>query len=1034
MEIPKILIDNIGDGQVVLFLGAGASKGAVHPENKQPPDAKRLAEMICDRFLEKRYRDYPLSQIAELAISETDLFAVQQYIASIFREFKPAEFHKLVPRFVWTAISTTNYDLILERAYEEVKDKLQQPVPIKKNGERIEEKLRSPQNVLYFKLHGCITDINDPDVPLILTPDQYVTHRKGRSRLFERIQDLAYEFPFIFVGHSLMDIDLRTILLELTQLGEAKPRSYLVAPDMGSAEMRFWESRRMSCLQGTFEEFLHSINKEIPEHFRVLSIIREKQEHPIQSRFAVSESVKPSESLMTFLTRDVEYIYKGYKLGEIDPKAFYKGYFPDLAPIINELDVRRSISDDIMSEVILTTEEERIEKQQFFVIKGHAGSGKTVILRRLAWDAAIMFDKLCLLVKPFSNPGYEPLSELFTLCKERIFLFIDPASDFIDTIESFMLRARKDRIPLTIISAERHNEWNINCEDLEPFLAQSYEVKYLNEREIEELIRLLTKHKSLGYLEGLPLVEQRDAFTKRAGRQLLVALHEATLGKPFADIVFDEYKSIASRQAQSLYLTVCILHRLGVPTRAGLISRVHGISFTTFKEQLFEPLEFVVFAIMNDTIRDYVYQSRHPHIAEMVFERALVEQQDRYDEYLRIINELDVDYNSDRGAFRGLTSAKQMMSLFRNSELVRGIYKSAENRAPEDAKVLQQEAIFEMNAEGGSLERATDLLQRAYKKMSWSKSIAHSLSELALKKADKASNLLEKNKFRQESQAIAQKIVSDDAISPHPLHTLVKIGLDELSDIIKEGDQPTIERKINEVEKNLARALQLFPDSDYLLDAEAKFNELIDRNPQALEALKRAFGRNKRSPYIASRLAKMYEHIEKNEEAIAVLKECVEANPSDKDINFRLAMVLSNTAHANEAEIKHHLRRSFTKGDNRYHAQFWYARCLYLEGDFEGANEIFKNLSDANIDIRLKREPRGKLKKDRESVRYSGAVTRIEATYGFIQRDGYGDRIFIYRYHNHALEWEKLEFQTRVTFELAFNYRGPVALEVMLES
>ncbi len=52
MEIPKILIDNIRDGQAVLFLGAGASKGAVHPEKKQPPDAKRLAEMICDRFLE----------------------------------------------------------------------------------------------------------------------------------------------------------------------------------------------------------------------------------------------------------------------------------------------------------------------------------------------------------------------------------------------------------------------------------------------------------------------------------------------------------------------------------------------------------------------------------------------------------------------------------------------------------------------------------------------------------------------------------------------------------------------------------------------------------------------------------------------------------------------------------------------------------------------------------------------------------------------------------------------------------------------
>ena len=1028
------MIDNIRDGQVVLFLGAGASKGAIHHENKQPPDTKKLAEMICDKFLGKEYRDRPLSQIAELAISETDLFTVQEFIASIFQEFMPAKFHKLIPRFVWTAIATTNYDLILERAYDEAKDKLQQPVPIKKNGERIEEKLRSAQNVLYFKLHGCITDINDPDVPLILTPDQYVTHKKGRSRLFERIQHLAYEYPFVFVGHSLTDFDLRAILLELTQLGEAKPRSYLVAPHIGPVEVRFWESKKISCIEGTFEEFLDTLDIEIPAEFRILATIREKQEHPIQSRFSVSQDVKPSDSLLTFLTRDVEYIHKGYKSGAVDPKAFYKGYFPDLTPITHELDVRRLISDDIMSEVILTTEEERIEKQQLFVIKGHAGAGKTVILRRLAWDAAILFDKLCLLVKPFSNPTYEPLSELYALCKQRIFLFVDPASDYIDTIEAFILKARKDKIPLTILSAERYNEWNTNCEELEPYLTQSYDVKYLNEKEIDELIRLLTTHKSLGYLEGKQLHEQREEFTKRAGRQLLVALHEATLGKPFADIVFDEYKSITSRQAQSLYLTVCILHRLGVPTRAGLISRVHGISFIAFKQELFDPLEFVVFATMNNAIRDYVYQSRHPHIAEIVFERVLVEAQDRYDEYIRIINSLDIDYNADRVAFRGLTNAKELMALFRDTELIRGVYKAAKDRASEDAKVLQQEAIFEMNAASGSLEKATDLLQIAYKRMPWSKSIAHSLSELALKKAESASHVLEKNKFRQESRAIAQKIVSDDAISPHPFHTLIKIGLDELSEIMKEGDQAAIERKISEIERIVTRALQLFPDSDYLRDAEATFNELINNHPQALEALRKAFERNKRSPYITSRLAKMYEHLGQKERAVEVLKECLEANPLDKDINFRLAMILLSIPEAGDAEIKHHLRRSFTTGDNRYHAQFWYARNLYLGGDFDGANEIFKNLSEANIDIRLKREPRGRYLKEGKVVRFSGAINRIEATYGFIRRDGYGDRTFTYRYHNHACKWGELKTEMRVTFELAFNYRGPVALNLALES
>jgi tetratricopeptide (TPR) repeat protein len=686
-----------------------------------------------------------------------------------------------------------------------------------------------------------------------------------------------------------------------------------------------------------------------------------------------------------------------------------------------------------MSEAVLTTEEERIEKQQFFVIKGHAGSGKSVILRRIAWDAAVSFDKLCLLVKPSSNPNYEPLSELSSLCKERIFLFVDSASDNIDTLESFIVKARKEKLPLTILSAERHNEWNTKCEDLEAYLTQSYEIKYLNEGEINELIGLLTKHKSLGYLDGKQFEEQKEAFTKRAGRQLLVALHEATLGKPFADIIFDEYNSIASRQAQSLYLTVSILHRLGVSTRAGLISRVHGISFVTFKEKLFDPLEYVVFATMNNDVRDYVYQSRHPHIAEMVFERVLNDAQDRYDEYIRIISSLDIDYNSDRVAFRGMTNAKELMALFRDNEMIRAIYKAAKDRAADDAKVLQQEAIFEMNAAGGSLEKATELLQMAHKRMPWSKSITHSLSELSLRKAERTSNTLEKTKYRQASRALAEGIVSDDAITPHPFHTLIKIGLDELSELMNQEDQPAIERKISEVERIIARALQLFPDSSYLRDAEAVFNELIDRYPQALESLRKAFFRNKRSPYIALRLAKMYEHMGQKEKSIEVLKECLEANPSDKDINFRLAMILLGMAEAGESEIKHHLSRSFTKGDSRYHAQFWYARALYLEGGFEDADEIFRNLRESNIDIRLKREPRGRYQKEGKEQIFNGSIKIIEASYGFIKRDGYGDKIFVYRYHNHKCNWENLKSEMRVTFELAFNYRGPIAINLGLE-
>ena len=51
MEIPKILLDHIRDGQAVLFLGSGASIGAVHPDNLKIPDGPKLAKMLIEKFL-----------------------------------------------------------------------------------------------------------------------------------------------------------------------------------------------------------------------------------------------------------------------------------------------------------------------------------------------------------------------------------------------------------------------------------------------------------------------------------------------------------------------------------------------------------------------------------------------------------------------------------------------------------------------------------------------------------------------------------------------------------------------------------------------------------------------------------------------------------------------------------------------------------------------------------------------------------------------------------------------------------------------
>lgn len=118
MNIPHALKEAIREGRAVLFLGAGASLGADSKDGSQPPTGPQLSKMLSDRFLGGEDSDLPLSVVAEYSISETDLVTVQEFIRDIFAKYTPADFHRLIPTFKWAGIATTNYDLIVERAYE----------------------------------------------------------------------------------------------------------------------------------------------------------------------------------------------------------------------------------------------------------------------------------------------------------------------------------------------------------------------------------------------------------------------------------------------------------------------------------------------------------------------------------------------------------------------------------------------------------------------------------------------------------------------------------------------------------------------------------------------------------------------------------------------------------------------------------------------------------------------------------------------------------------------------------------------------
>ena len=331
--------------------------------------------------------------------------------------------------------------------------------------------------------------------------------------------------------------------------------------------------------------------------------------------------------------------------------------------------------------------------------------------------------------------------------------------------------------------------------------------------------------------------------------------------------------------------------------RAGLISRISGITFEKFKNELLKPLERVV-KIHEDVIsRDFVYQTRHPLIARFVFEQALPRPEERQDQIVRILKYLNVDYKWDEDAFTYLIRGKELAELFADRSLSDQIYEISENIGASKSHIYHQRAIFEINHPSGQTIKALELIDRAINESSFeSKSILHTKAMIFRKMAKDSDNDLQKQKYRNDAEKILEKQLSHST-EGYPYSGLAQLIIDEIRDKSQEIDPENLLQNrivtslISKVEQVISDGLQKYPIDEFLLSQHADIAQIINDQPKVLLALESAFNNNPRSDYLATRIAKQYLKKNKQAEAINILTKCLEHNTGSKKAHISLARV-----------------------------------------------------------------------------------------------------------------------------------------------
>lgn len=1040
-KIPPALVEQVTQGKAVLFLGAGGSYGALLPEGERLLLGNSLRDAVAEKFLNGKFKDEPLDFVAQLSISQTSLGDVQNFIADKFRGIAPGDFHKLIPTFKWRGIATTNYDYLIEKTYESNEDRIQRLVVFKCDEDRVDDKIRDFDSVKYLKLHGCVTVTNRADLPFILTPDQYLTHLKNRERLFRTFEEWAVENTIVFIGYRLRDQNLLGIINKLSSQLPSRPRYYFVRPNMSEEECVHWESKKISTIHLGFSDFLHELNSRISQDFRSLAGLI-KTAHPIEKRFITNSLLK--ESTRKTIDSFLQYIHISLPVEDGEPIQFYKGYSQDWYPIQMNLDVVRGLTEKFIYKEILKDESTITQLTELFVIKAEAGAGKSVFLRRLAWTAATQAEVLCLYVHK-SIQWQEistTLDEIYRLCNERIFLFIDDAGDNISLISNVIDQATQKDIKLSVISTERINEWNMTCEDLSRRVTCEYELHKLNSQELHSLVDLLTRHNALGpHLSQMSYEEQVSEFEIGAERQLLVALHEATTGKPFEVILADEFDNICPEAAKELYLTVCLLNRFKVPVRAGLIARVHGIKFEDFRSDLFSPLEDVV-QTKSEIGSDFCYFARHSEIAKIVFHHGLQDDDKRYERYVQVISKLNLAYDSDYQSFRKIVNSSSIESAFENINLVRKIYDIAEDISGDQLSyTLQQRANYERR-KGGDLEGAIGYLKKASEIDPNNLSIIHTYAETLRKKANVSGNEFEKYRLRQQSR-IQINIILDSSTNSknannirYAKSTQIRLLIDELCEKIQKNDQK-VENDLEVIDSCLSDLKDIFPSDPGVMSLDADFAKYLQDDERFLESLKASFLLNPENIFIAIKLSNIYINKRDYQAAESVLHEARRNNSVDHQINYQIAKVTRYLQPDNVDLIAYYYRRSFSSYDLNPDARFWYARYAFESSDQEFVKEsisIFKELRNVQLSFEKLTEIRDTVRQNGSFVRFEGSVTQIRNRFCFVIVDRKNVEIFVHPNDVKSNQWNLLSFGARVSFEIGFNYKGPTALSVRMLS
>jgi len=227
IAIPQELSQEMGKGNVVLFVGAGLSIGA------GLPNWGALIRPLAERI---GYKGDDLLKAAQFYENRNGRHALISYLRDQLDTtgIEPTENHDLLAQLPINIVFTTNFDDLLERAYRKAGRSVNLVVGA------AELPFWDESKVNLVKSHGTC---DRPD-SFVITERDYNTIYRSNAMIVQQLNALLATKVFLFIGYGVSDPDFKQIYDQLSiDLGRHQRRPYLVTFDVDEFKMEDLERR-----------------------------------------------------------------------------------------------------------------------------------------------------------------------------------------------------------------------------------------------------------------------------------------------------------------------------------------------------------------------------------------------------------------------------------------------------------------------------------------------------------------------------------------------------------------------------------------------------------------------------------------------------------------------------------------------------------------------------------------------------------------------------------------------------------------------